>query len=348
MGLNELAGKAITEGKENLAQQQSDASAYSRYENVLGEIKGSGLGETLPWSWGGSRKDQSDTGVPDYGYGYGYGYGGGSSSPSELQKQAAKNLEPLVLYGQESIENKANQMADVYDIANQGNDLLAKFQAGIAERTAGNEWFSRLLKEQSAYKHLRDTLQNAWYGSSMLNFNSDFQRLHDANAVDVLEALESNLADIETDRLYSLQGNINATNENAANTEAALRSNAGDYAAQLNNTHPDIANGKEEGFDAVIDVENRALNLPDWINDSWYEEHKLGPVEIPYVSNRTRPDAATERAMGTPSLKLDGTPNDILFDQWDGMLQSLHTNNSSAANKRYWDTLTRDYGHRVV
>lgn len=335
LGLFNFSGNVASELSRNWGATISD-----EYNNGSGNA-----------NYGNPSVDASDGwgGYPyGYGYGYGGGYGGGSSGPTESQKKAAENLAPLTVYGQEAIQDKANQMGDVYNIADQGNDNISAYQKAQAERAAGAEWFSRLLKEQSSYKHQRDVMGNARYGSGVLDLNSDFQRIHDANAVDVLEALEQNRADIETDRLSSLQANINARNELAANTEAQLKSNAGDYAAQLNNIHPDLATGDEEGYPQLINAEDRTLNLPDWLNDKWFEEHKTGPVEIPYVSNLTRPGAATELTMRTSPSNVDGTPSDTLFNQWESMLQSLHTNNGSAANRRYWDTLTRDYGHRVV
>lgn len=285
-------------------------------------------------------RDNGDNGSDDgdrrqYG---GDGSGGGSGSPSQAQKDAAAALAPIVVYGQETIQNKANQMGDVYDIADKGNQAITNMQVRQAEKEAGAEWFSRLLKEQSAYKHQRDVMGNARYGSGALDLNTDFQRVHDANAVEVLEALEGNLSDIDVDALQALQSNINARNELGVNTEAALRQNAADYAAQLNNIAPELANGSEEGFDEIIDTENRRLNFPDWLDTRYYEEHKVAPVEEKY-RGLIRPAAAVERAYGTP--------NDS-FDAWAKALQTTHTNNSMAANKRYWDILTHNYGNRVV
>lgn len=283
-----------------------------------------------------NRRNYGNDGQNGGGSGSGYGYG--SSSPSQAQKDAAAALAPIVAYGHETIKNKANQMGDVYDIADKGNQAITNMQLKQAEKEAGAEWFSRLLKEQSSYKHQRDVMGNTRYGTGALDLNTDFQRAHDANAVEVLEALEGNLSDIDVDALTALQTNINARNEMGANTEAALRQNASDYAAQLNNIAPELANGSEEGFDQIIDTENRTLNLPEWLDTRWYEAHKSQPVEEKY-RGLTRPAAATERAYGTP--------NDT-GDPWVKALQALHPNNGMAANKRYWDTLTRDYGHRVV
>ena len=288
--------------------------------------------------------DQSGGGGGGVGGGGGYGAwsAAGNNGPTRAQKDAARALEPIALYNQNTLLNKADQARDVYDIGDQGSKNLRDYQAANAQRSAGAEWFSNLLKEQSTTKLQRDKMGNARYGSGALDLMRDMERAHDATAATILETLENNLASIDTDYYQALQASINGWNENAMDTEAKLRELFSDYAAQINNIHPDIATGRvNEGYDEpldededeygyefpkVIDIENRELLPPEWFKPDYYEANKRGAV-VPQWMLHIRPDAATETS-------------------WKRKQNPGQQNTSSAANKRYWQALTTSYGNR--
>lgn len=288
-------------------------------------------------------------GSSGYGYsGYGGTGGGWGSAPTDQQKKVAANLAPITRWSMDTTLGKQNNMEDVYNIADKGNENIYNVQVQNARKAAGQEWFSRLLKEQSAYEHHRDQMGQSRYGTNTNQLNTSYNRVHDANAVQVLETLENNIGDLNTDYYTALQQNVNARNELAANTEAALRASAGDYAAQLNNIHPDLA-------EDVIDEEGNTINLPDWMMlhgtnaetgettnipmNQFYatsrQDARHNPVVVPMVDDIRPPQAAQEQqwydALGQAALA-----------------KNNKSNNRMAANKRYWDMLTNDYNHRRV
>ena len=125
------------------------------------------------------------------GYGYsGWGSGSGDTGPTELQKNAALSLGPITAWNAETARGKAENARDAYDVANLGTQKNAAYQRDTAERKAGAEWCSRLLKEQSVYDMLRTKMGNSRYGSNTLQLNTDFQRVHDADAQACADKLE--------------------------------------------------------------------------------------------------------------------------------------------------------------
>lgn len=299
-----------------------------------------------------NNSDLSGGSSGGYGYGYGYGGGGMGASPTDQQKKVAANLAPITKWSMDTTLGKQNNMEDVYNVADEGNTNIYNTQIKNARKAAGQEWFSRLLKEQSAYEHHRDQMGQSRYGTNALQLNTSYNRVHDANAVQVLEALENNIGDLDTDYYTALQQNVNARNELAANTEAALRASAGDYAAQLNNIHPDLAEG-------VIDTENNSINLPDWMTlhgtntetgettdtslNQFYatnrQDARHNPVVVPMVDD-IRPPQATQEQQWYEALR---NGNKAV-----ALAKNNKSNNRMAANKRYWDMLTNDYNHRRV
>lgn len=305
------------------------------------------------WNLGGpnDNSDSDSSGSSGSGSSGGYGgYGGGGwgSAPTDQQKQVAANLAPITRWSMDTTLGKQNNMGDVYRVADEGNTNIYNTQVKNAQKAAGQEWFSRLLKEQSAYEHHRDQMGQSRYGTNALQLNTSYNRVHDANAVQVLEALENNIGDLNTDYYTALQQNVNARNELAANTEAALRASAGDYAAQLNNIHPDLASD-------VIDTEGNTINLPDWMVLTGQNEQTGETTRIPMIEFY----AAQRQQQGYQPVVVPGVddirpPKATQEQQWYDAFQQAElargnkSNNNMAANKRYWDMLTNDYNHRRV
>lgn len=284
---------------------------------------------------GGQTQDTNyDSGLDGGGYGGGYGYGGygggggGSTGPTPEQEKAGDNLRAISAAQAGNLLAKQKNADKVYKINDAGSKNSMNFQAATAEKAAGAEWFSNLLKEQAVYKAQRDKMGNARYGSGALDLNQSMERAHDATAVGIIETLENNLAQIDAEYYQALQNTINGRNELAMDTAYNLRQGEIDTATQLNNIHPDLAEG-------IIDTEKHDVNgdkiegLPDYS----FKDHLL-PAQRYTRRGLTRPDAATKKAYTTGA---------------NGVKPGLgQQNTSSSANQRYWDALTTTYGQRRV
>ena len=269
------------------------------------------------------------------GGGYGSGGSGGDEGPTKQQIHMAKILQPITMFNQDTLLGKAKNAGDVYSIADEGSKNSHLFQSKNAEREAGAEWFSRLLKLQSVASANRDKMGNMAYGSGILDYLHDLSRVQDADAVEVLEALESNQADIDNEYFQAIQKSRNGWNEFAMDTESKLREGAADYITQLANIHPDLATGDYEGtaenedegekWPKTVDIENNTVNVPDWLKTEYYDKNKKGAVDFKR-RDFIRPIQARRTA-----YKMQNK-----------------TGRSQSANQRYWDTLTTNYGNRVV
>ena len=316
-----LAGTSENEKNSNDPQKKSGDAAGKKYEQQSG--------------WQNDDDGSGGGGGGGGGTGWGGGYGG-SSGPTETQRQAVENLAPIVAYQQDTLLGKADNAKDAFDISDQASANSRQFQSENAEKLAGAEWFSRLLNEQSVYTNQRDLMGNARYGSGLLDLNTMGNRVHDRNAVQVLEALEANYGNIDTAYYDALQNSVNNYNELALDTEAALRQGAADYAAQVNNISPELAVGTgDDGIAAVtvngeerplIDTEGRTLNFPDWIVTSYYNEHKKGPVEYRHRGH-IRPDQAWANAISLQS------PNSAAHDT--GYMQEMLSKNTYTNSRNY-------------
>ena len=315
---------------------------------------------TNPWggAFGNGNPGGNPSGDPGGGGGGGFGYlgyggggggGGGASGPSDEVKAAGHAQKPLAAYGAQTILNKAKQGDKVYAEADKGTVNLAAYQSALAEMQAGAEYFSNLLKEQSAYDANRDKMGNARNGAGAKDLNTDMMRAHDATAATILETLEQNMGQIALEKYKALQNSINGSNEMWMDTEAKLREGVANYVAQMNNMHPDLANGKEDGFEKLIDIgsqtakkaSNKAkkakettasvtkgIKVPQWLTTSVFDKHFRSAVK-PELQQHIRPAAATQKAVSQNLMRTG-------------------TNLASAAHQKYWDELTTDYGHRRV
>lgn len=302
---------------------------------------------------GGNTSGDPSGGGGGGGYGYlgygGGGGGGGASGPSDEVKAAGHAQKPLAAYGAQTILNKAKQGDKVYAEADKGTVNLAAYQSALAEMQAGAEYFSNLLKEQSAYDANRDKMGTARNGAGAKDLNTDMMRAHDATAATILETLEQNAGQIALEKYKALQNSINGANEMWMDTEAKLREGVANYVAQMNNMHPDLANGKEDGFEKLIDIGSqtaktaskkakkakettasvaKGIKVPQWLTTSVFDKNFRSAVR-PELQQHIRPAAATQKAVSQNLMRTG-------------------TNLASAAHQKYWDELTTDYGHRRV
>lgn len=274
-------------------------------------------------------------GNPSGGYpsgSYGYGGGGGSSGPTDDQKKAAGNLGGIVGYNVDTTKNKAKQGDKAFDIADKQSKLQSINQTKQNKRNAGNNWYTRQQKLQSVSNWLADASGNAMYGSFYNDLNDLIARQDDMDDVAVLNQMRENQNQIDNDYFEALAANNNSRNELYMDTEANLRELAADYAAQLNNIHPDLA-------EDVIDSEGHTLNIPsgsskkksdlDFLNTSYFDEHVRDAIK-PENKGLYRPANAAETAYNK------GLVNRKTTSQY-----------SDSANKDYWSRARKGYQRRT-
>lgn len=259
---------------------------------------------------------------------------GGGGGVTDAQREAVANMRPLAIFNLDTVKQNFDNMSDVYGEANKAAEQIAAKQGKNAEKFASNEWFSRYLNHAQVFDALRDREGNAAYGSDFFDIMRKVGQSLDAQSVEVLESLGKTLSDIDTDLDYTHASNDNATRELAANTATAERNLAGQHIADLNNINPAFVNG-EEG-DKIIDTDENTVTVPDYLKIDTYQDLKPESRTYDFVSQLFRPDQAYSKTTG-------GT----LESLYDNALQSIAPHTNTAANKRYWDTMTRDYGHRI-
>ncbi len=250
----------------------------------------------------------------------GYGGGGGGSAPTPQQRQAAGNLGAITGYNQGTVLGDARNQDDIFDIADQQNKNLASMQTAQARRGAGNDWYTQQQRIQSVNSQLRDVMGNAANGSSLYDLWDLIARKDDMDDVAVLNQLRENRNQIDNNLFEAMAAtNINR-NQNAAETERALRELGGDYAAQMNNIHPDIDTG-------IYNQDGHTLNLPDWLRQTYYQDNRSAPL--------TASEAALIR------------PNRAAQTAWDEGLLTGQANMSQAANSDYANRMRQGYQRRT-
>ena len=305
----------------------------------------------MPVGNGGGGQQQQPQQVPDdspgggYGYGYGYGgggggYGGGSGGgggndgePSDVQKETAKNLRPIVHFNYDTLPKKHELGNKVYDTADDQSKALKDWSAVNAMQNASEDWYRQQQKLQSSMKNMRSEMGNAAYGSDFLNMYDAFARADDQMDDDTLQALRKNLDDIDANYYDAIMNNVNSRNKLAADTEISMRELGADWAAQLNNIHPQLVNGEymegvtgygedrkegdkpddAEDFDKLIDREKDTLTFPEWFNINYASENWADAIK-PERRKLYRPDMTAILASKSGE-------------------RSRATNNSSAANR---------------
>lgn len=267
------------------------------------------------------------SGTTSGGYGGGYsgsGGGGGYSheGPTDEQKHAADNLGGLTGWNQDTILGAAKNADDLYDVSDKQNESLLNQKKLQARRTATNDWYTQQQKLQSVAANLRESIGNGFYGSTLYDFWDLLARKDDMDDVSVLNSLRENIDDALNSYYEAIMATNNARNQMYLETEQNLRDLAGDYAGQLNNIHPDLA-------DEVIEKgENGGgtLNVPDWLQTEYYESHRRGPIE------------AKSQDLFRPA--------NALSDAWSQGLLTGQKNTASAANKSYWERMNNGYNRR--
>lgn len=220
----------------------------------------------------------------DGGYGSGYGYGGGygySSSygpwsdtgyssggssgdegPTENQKKTAANLQPIVHYNYDTLGKKYDLGDKVYNTADDNSKNMQDWQVALAGRNASGDWYRQQQKLQSAMKNMRDEMGQAAYGSDFYDMYEGFARADDQMDDDTLQTFRKNIEEIDANFYDAIMANINSRNKLAADTEISMRELGADWAAQLNNIHPDLANGEYEEDEDTEKSSTSAYSLP--------------------------------------------------------------------------------------
>lgn len=278
---------------------------------------GNGSGALNPSSTGGSRNNNDDNGGGPGGYG---GSGGGSGSgPTDEQEKAFGNLGGIVGYNRDTLTGNDDMANEVYDVADEQSRNLWESQTKQNRRKAGNDWFTNQQNLQSVVSGLTDRSGNAMNGSYTYDLWDMIARKDDMDDASVLDAMRENQDQLNASYFEALSANNNSRNEQAMKTESALRELAADYIAQGNNIHPDLV-------DDYIDEKNHDLEIPDWLDTDWFEDH-LNPALEPEEQGFYRPDQAAS-------------------DAWSKGLLTGERNTASSANQSYRDKLFGGYSRR--
>lgn len=275
----------------------------------------------------GVSNNNSGTQYGGSGSGYGSGSGGGggggggsSSGPTPEQQKAAANLGGIVGWNQQTLLNAAKQADTIFDISDQQNENMRNIETIQNRRNAGNDWYTQQQKLQSVTQQLRDAGGNAYNGSALYDLWDMIARKDDMDDVETLNTLRENLNTVDNDYFNAIMATLNARNEQYMQTESNLRELMGDYAAQLNNIHPDLAA-------PVIDTANHTLIPPSWITTSYFDGHVRQAIE-PTEQELVRPDNAAS-------------------ENWSRGLVTGQRNNNQSGNNSYWSRMMNGYDRRT-
>lgn len=270
----------------------------------------------------------NNNGGDGWGYTYGYGSGGysygggggGDSGPSDEQKQAAENLGAIVGYNADTLRNKFDQSMQTFDLADEQNERLRDNNLLVARQQAGNEWFRQHKKLQATASALNDRSGNAMRGSYLYDYRDLLGAADDMIDSETMDTQRQNENSVLQSYFESAAQNNVSRQEAAMDTESSLRELYADYAAQLNNIHPDLA-------EDVINAEGHTLNGTDWLGTDWFGEHR-STVLTPSRQGLYRPDAANTNAV-------------------EGGTRQRDNSRSSAVMRGYWDRMDRGYDQRT-
>lgn len=275
------------------------------------------------------------SGLTDSSQGPGDGsYGGGGNSgpnygvnwpgePGENDTKAANNLAGITGYNQDTILGAAQNADKMYDVSDQQNKFMQELQAIQAKRNAGNDWYTQQQRLQSVTANLREQMGNALYGSTLYDFWDLLARKDDMDDVEVLNTLRENLNNTDNAYWEAIMATNNARNEMYLETEQNLRELAADYAAQVNNIHPALAEGLISGDMGS----GGTINVPSWLQTEYFNSHMRGPIH-PTEQELFRPEKAAK-------------------DAWSkGLLNGNH-NANSATNQSYWQRMFGGYNRRT-
>lgn len=266
------------------------------------------------------NNNNNNSGGGGGGYGFGYGYGGSSSGPSDEQRRAASNLGGIVGYNADTLRGKYDQSMQTFDLADKQNAALRDNNRLLAKQSAGEEWFRQHKKLQATASALNDRSSNAMRGSFLYDYRDLLGAADDMIDAETLDTLRQNENSVLQSYFESAAQNNVSRQEAAMDTESSLRELYADYVAQLNNIHPDLAQGQING-------EGHTLSGVDWLDTEWFDKHKREPLK-PDRQGFYRPDKANTSAVE------DGTRTDA-------------HNTASSAVRSYWDRMNRGYDQRT-
>lgn len=286
----------------------------------------------LAASTGASSDETWDYGTNASGNGGGSGSGSGSSGSggsgdgtldiTDRERKAADNLGGIVGWNADTVRGAYDNANKVYDVADEQSKNLQAVQTKQNKKTAANDWYAQQQKLQSVVANLSDNMGNSANGSSIYDFWDMIARKDDMDDASTLDTMRKNQNTIDNAYYEAIMQNNNSRNDQAMQTEKNLREIAGDYAAQMNNISPGMVD--ENG---LIDAENHTLNLPDWLNTSFFDEHLREAVK-PEDQGLYRPDAAAS-------------------DNWAQYLLTGQRNTASSSSPGYRDRLVQGYQRRT-
>lgn len=284
----------------------------------------------LAASTGASSDETWDYGTNASGNGGGSGSGSGGSGSSgdgtlditDRERKAADNLGGIVGWNADTVRGAFDNANKVYDVADEQSKNLRAVQTKQNKKTAANDWYAQQQKLQSVVANLSDNMGNSANGSSIYDFWDMIARKDDMDDASTLDTMRKNQNTIDNAYYEAIMQNNNSRNDQAMQTEKNLREIAGDYAAQMNNISPGMVD--ENG---LIDTENHTLNLPDWLNTSFFDEHLREAVK-PEDQGLYRPDAAAS-------------------DNWAQYLLTGQRNTASASSPDYRNRLVQGYQRRT-
>lgn len=262
-------------------------------------------------------------GTTSYGSsGDGGGSGSSSSGPTDKERKAADNLAGIVGWNADTVRGAYDNANKVYDVADEQSKNLQAVQTKQNKKTATNDWYAQQQKLQSSVAALSDNMGNSANGSSIYDFWDMIARKDDMDDASTLDTMRKNQNTIDNAYYEAVMQNNNSRNDQAMQTEKNLREIGGDYAAQMNSISPDMV---EENN--LIDGENHTLNLPDWLNTSFFDEHVRDAI-VPEDQGFYRPDNAAS-------------------DNWAQYLLTGQRNTASSASPGYRDRLVQGYQRRT-
>lgn len=268
------------------------------------------------------QDDTTPSGSPGGGLHYGYGsVGSGSGGPSDNQRKAADNLGAVVGYNADTLRDNYDDMMSIYDMADQQNRDLRDNNLLLARQSAGSDWFRQHLKLQRTASALNDRSGNALRGSYLYDYRDLLRTADDNIDSETLDTQRENENSILQSYFESAAQNAVNRDEAAADVEKGLRELYADYVAQVNNIHPDLAEG-------MLDTGNHTLNGTDWLQTDFFDGHRAEAAK-PERQGLYRPDGATTTAR---QQGLTGGSYDT----------------GSAVMQSYWDRMNRGYDHRTM
>jgi hypothetical protein len=245
--------------------------------------------------------------------------GYGSTGPTDNDRKAADNLGSIAGYNRDTVRGAADNASRVYDISDQQNANLRALQTTQNKRDAGSDWYTQQQKLQAVTSSLMDTGGNAFNGSGIYDLWDMIGRKDDMDDAAVLNQMRQNQNTVDNNYWEAIMASNNGRNESAMDTESNLREIVADWAAQMNNIHPDLAADN-------LDTGNHTINAPDWLSSGYFDQNVRQAI--------------------TPDEQGLYRPENAASDAWAQGLMTGQRNTASSANKSYRDRLMTGYSGR--